>query len=82
MHYLFVCFFFINHYSRSLTQGLEGFIRPKYRTGIGKRYRDTGFDQNTVRGTGNVKRDTGFVQNVVRDSGNAKRDTGFDQNTV
>ena len=52
MHYTFVCFF-INHYSRSLAQGLEGY------------FRDPGFGQNTGWDSVNVKRDTGFDQNTV-----------------
>ena len=44
--------------------------------------RDPGFDQNTLRESGNVKRDLDFTKITVPDSGNAKRDTEFDQNTV
>ena len=67
---MFVCFSFINHYSCSLAQGLEGYFRAP------------GFGQNTGRDLGNVTRDTGFDQITVRDLGNVTRDTGFDQMTV
>ena len=40
------------------------------KTGPEGYFRDPGFDQNTIRDSGNVKRDPGFHQNTVRDSGN------------
>ena len=44
--------------------------------------RDPGFDQNTLRDSGNIKWDTGFEQNTLRDSGNVKRDLDFTKITV
>ena len=59
-------------------------IWPKYIVGFGKLNIkwDTGFDQNTLRDSGNVKRDLDLTKITVSDSGNVKRDTEFDQNTV
>ena len=54
---LFVCFF-VNHYSRSLAQGPEGY------------FRDPGFGQNTGRDLGNVIgiRDVTKIQCEIRET--------------
>ena len=54
---LFVCFF-VNHYSRSLAQGLEGY------------FRNPGFGQNTGRDLGNVIgiRDVTKIQCEIRET--------------